>query len=73
MIVLQNKKNVFSDNLPEVSVLVYTQDFIKDNGALQYLRNANKIKGIKVYFMPVLSTNTTLSLETGKYTHFKDG
>lgn len=70
---MQNKRNAFSDNLPEVSVLVHTQDFIKDNGALQYLRNANKIKGIKVYFMPVLSTNTTLSLETGKYTHFKDG
>ncbi len=67
------KKNVFSDNAQSISILVYTEKFLKDSAALKFLCNANKISPIRIYFMPILSNQYDCNLMVGKYSHFKQG
>lgn len=67
------KKNVFSDNKEAISILVYTEKFLKDSAALKFFCNANKIPQIRIYFMPVLSKQKDCKLTVGEYSHFKHG
>lgn len=53
--ILKNKKNVFSDNRYEINILVYTESFLKENGAIEFLKKADEFTGINIYFMPLIS------------------
>ncbi|MFQ6794628.1 MAG: hypothetical protein ACLRT4_17865 [Thomasclavelia sp.] len=64
------KKNVFSDNTKNISILVYTENFLDDCAALNFFCNANKLRKIQIYFMPVLSKQKNCELILGEYSHF---
>lgn len=53
--ILKNKKNVFSDNRYEINILVYTESFLKENEAIEFLKKADEFTGINIYFMPLIS------------------
>ena len=67
------KRNVFSDPPEEISMLVFTQSFLSNTEAFVYFNNANLLRRIKIYYMP-LSTkaNETLPIEMGTYHHKKE-
>jgi len=67
------KKNVFSNNVENISILVYTENFLNDSEALNFFCNANKIPKIRIYFMPVLLKQKDYKLTVGEYSHFKHG
>lgn len=70
---MKNKKNVFSDNRYEINILVYTESFLKENEAIEFLKKAGELTGINIYFMPLISDEIELSFETGKYRYCKEG
>ena len=49
MNILKNKKNVFSDNRSEINILVYTEGFLKENEAIEFLKKADELTGINIY------------------------
>lgn len=73
MNILKNKKNVFSANTSEINILVYTESFLKENEAIEFLKKADELTGINIYFMPLISDEIELSFETGKYSYCKEG
>ena len=60
---MKNKKNVFSDNRSEINILVYTESFLKENEAIEFLKKADELTGINIYFMPLISDEIELSFE----------
>lgn len=60
MNILKNKKNVFSDNTSEINILVYTESFLKENEAIEFLKKADELTGINIYFMPLISDEITM-------------
>lgn len=68
-----NKKNVFSDNVDGISILVHTEEFLNDSEVLEYFCNANKLTKIRIYFMPVLSKKDDCKLNVGEYSYFTEG
>lgn len=58
--ILKNKKNVFSDNRYEINILVYTESFLKENEAIEFLKKADELTGINIYFMPLISDEITM-------------
>ena len=51
-------------------MLVYTQSFIYDKDSFLYFKNANLLKSIRIYYMPLLvKHNKSLPIETGYYKH----
>ena len=70
---MKNKKNVFSDNRSEINILVYIESFLKENEAIEFLKKADELIGINIYFMPLISDEIELSFETGKYRYCKEG
>ena len=67
------KKNVFSNNVENISILVYTENFLNNSSAIKFFSNVNKIPQIRIYFMPVLSKQKVCSLTVGEYSHFSHG
>jgi len=67
------KKNVFSDNVDTISILVHTEKFLGDNPTLDFLCNANKLSQIRIYFIPVLSEQENCKVDIGEYSYFKYG
>ena len=63
--------NVFSNNSDTISILVHTESYLKNISALEFLVNANKLKRINVYFLPVLSRDVDVPVTTGSYTNIK--
>ncbi len=62
------RKNIFSDNLSQVSILVYTESFLDEETSFLYFNNAGKLDDIQVYYMPLLDKgNRRLSVVTGLY------
>lgn len=59
--------NVFSNNADTISILVHTESYLDDTSVLEWFVNANKLKGINVYFMPVLTTDVKVPVTTGTY------
>ena len=57
---MKNKKNVFSDNTSEINILVYTESFLKENEAIEFLKKADELTGINIYFMPLISDEITM-------------
>ena len=70
---LEKYKNVFYNNSSSINVLVYTADFIDDSDTIIYFRNANKIKGINIYFMPLLSGKKLEAVDQGSYLCIREG
>ena len=63
--------NIFSNNLSQISVLVYTESFLGDEPSFTYFHNAGKLEGIHIYYMPVVGdAKGSLSVETGVYRNF---
>lgn len=58
--IMKNKKNVFSDNRYEINILVYTESFLKENEAIEFLKKADELTGINIYFMPLISDEITM-------------
>ena len=59
--------------IPRVSMLVYTQSFICDQDSFLYFKNANLLKSIRIYYMPLLEKHgKSLPIETGYYKHTPD-
>lgn len=58
--ILKNKKNVFSDNRYEINILVYTESFLKENEAIEFLKKEDELTGINIYFMPLISDEITM-------------
>ena len=58
--------NIFSNNLSQISVLVYTESFLGDELSFTYFHNAGKLESIHIYYMPVVGdANGSLLVETG--------
>lgn len=67
-------RNVFSDNSNAITMLIYTQTFLTEDNAIQYFTNANLLKNIKIYYMPLLvKPEKPLSIETISYIHRPEG
>lgn len=65
-----DKRNVFSEQSENITMLVYTQSFLSDNSAFNYFNNANLLKKIKIYYMPLLvQSDISLPIEMGSYIH----
>lgn len=63
--------NIFSNNLSQISVLVYTESFLGDELSFTYFHNAGKLEGIHIYYMPVVGdANGSFLVETGVYRSF---
>lgn len=63
--------NIFSNNLSQISVLVYTESFLNDASSFTYFHNAGKLEGIHIYYMPVVGdANGSFPVETGVYRSF---
>ena len=64
------ENNIFSEMPERISMLVYTQSFICDKDSFLYFKNANLLKSISIYFMPLLNKHgQSLPIETGYYKH----
>lgn len=59
--------NVFSNHADTISILVHTESYLKDTSVLGWFVNANKLKNINVYFMPVLAWDVDVPVITGNY------
>lgn len=68
-----NDNNVFSSHSETISVLVHTESFFNDIIALDWFMNANKLKSINIYFMPILADDIDVPVVTGVYTNNEVG
>lgn len=60
----------YSEAHERISMLVYTQSFMCDKDSFLYFKNANLLKSIRIYFMPLLDKHDkSLPIETGYYKH----
>ena len=66
------KCNVFSDDKSQLSVLVHTASFVSSPEKIQYFNDANKLKSIRVFFMPIISVRNENRFETGEYKHHRE-
>ncbi len=63
-------KNVFSEPSDVITVLVHTKSFLSDSNSLHYFNNANRLKSIRIYYMPISGRpEEDIQVNMGVYKH----